>query len=102
MVSTPHDDIGRASTRSGPPRWIIRLADRLHAAEEARAQQRGWQITRTSGGMGREYRDPRWDLIAACDDCGGKGVHGTHCCATCQGQGTVRLDQADQHQGSKS
>jgi hypothetical protein len=97
-----HDDIGRASTRSGPRRWIIRLADRLHAAEDARAQRRGWQITRTSGGMGREYRDPRWDLIAACEDCGGEGEHGAHCCATCQGRGTVRLDQADQHPGGKS
>ena len=102
MVSTPHDDIGRACTRFGPRRWIIRLADRLHAAEDARAQRRGWQITPTSGGMGRQYRDPRWDLIAACEDCGGEGVHGAHCCVTCQGRGTVRLDQADQHPGGKS
>ena len=43
--------------------WITILVDRLHAAEDARARQRGWQITRTPSGVGRLYRDPRWDLV---------------------------------------
>ncbi len=88
-------------TRPGPRQWIVTLTDRLHAAEDARARQRGWQITRTSRGMDREYRDPRWDLIAACEVCGGEGAHGAHRCPTCQGRGTVRLDQADLHPGGK-
>ncbi len=95
-----NDDEG--PTRPGPRQWIVKLADRLHAAEDARAQQRGWQITRISRGLGREYRDPRWDLITACEVCGGEGTHGVHCCAPCQGRGTVRLDRADQHPGGKS
>jgi len=85
------------STRTGPRQWIIKHADRLHAAVDARARQRGWQITRIS--CGRVYRDPRWDLIVACEMCGGEGMHGVHRCAACQGRGTVRLDVADLHPG---
>jgi len=88
-------------TRPGPRQWIIQLADRLHAAEDARARQRGWQINCTSHGMGREYRDPRWDLISTCEVCGGEGIHGVRHCPICQGRGTVRLDQADLHPGGK-
>ncbi len=88
-------------TRPGLRQWFNRLGNRLHAAEDARARQRGWQITRTSRGMGRAYRDPRWDLITACEMCGGEGTHGVHCCAACRGRGTVRLDQADLHPGGK-
>jgi hypothetical protein len=89
-------------TRPGPCQWITTLADRLHAAEDTRARRRGWQITRTSRGMGREYRDPRWDLIAACEVCGGEGINGVHQCITCQGRGTVRLDQLNLHPGGES
>jgi len=86
-------------TRPGCVKWFNRLGDRLHAAEDARARQRGWQITRISCGLGRAYRDPRWDLIVACEMCGGEGMHGVHRCAACQGRGTVRLDVADLHPG---
>lgn len=67
--------------------------DRPHASPDQRTR-RGWRITRTSRGMGKEYRDPRWHLS--------EGVHGAHRCETCQGRGTVRLDHADQHPSGKS
>ncbi|MDQ4032774.1 MAG: hypothetical protein M3332_11090 [Actinomycetota bacterium] len=95
-----NDDEG--PPRPGPRQWITKLGDRLHAAEDARARQRGWQITRISRGLGREYRDPRWDLITACEVCGGEGTSGVHCCAPCQGRGTVRLDQVDLHPRGES
>lgn len=98
MMSNDEEDL----TRPGPRQWINKLGDRLHAAEDARARRRGWQITRTSRGLGREYRDPRWNLLAACGPCGGEGVSGVHQCTTCQGRGTVRLDLVDLHPGGES
>jgi hypothetical protein len=48
--------------------WIGRrqreLSDRLHAAEDERARQRGWKITKSTGLLGfgvRTYRDPRFN-----------------------------------------
>jgi hypothetical protein len=42
---------------------LRRIGDRLFAAQDARARQRGWQITRQQAGLGRAYRDPRFDLL---------------------------------------
>jgi hypothetical protein len=95
-----NDDEG--PTRPGPRQWIAKLADRLHAAEDTRARRRGWQVSRISRGLGREYRDPRWDLIVACEVCGGEGMHGVHRCADCLGRGTVQLVPVDLHPGGMS
>src|SRR5712691_11537087 len=46
-----------------------RLGDRLFAANDAEAYWRDWQITRTCGGLGRRYRDPRFDTLAGCPTC---------------------------------
>jgi hypothetical protein len=40
------------------------LSGRLHAAEDERARQYGWEITKSTGRFGfaaRTYRDPRFD-----------------------------------------
>ena len=42
---------------------LRRIGDQLFAAQDARARQRGWQMTRQQGGLGRVYRDPRFDLL---------------------------------------
>jgi hypothetical protein len=42
---------------------LRRIGDQLFAAQDARARQRGWQITRQQSGLGRVYRDPRFDLL---------------------------------------
>ena len=39
-----------------------RLGDRLFAMNDAEAYWRSWQITRTHGGLGRRYHDPRFGL----------------------------------------
>lgn len=48
--------------RSGLIRCLLeRLENWLFADEDAFATARGWTIRRTRGGLGRVYRDPRWD-----------------------------------------
>jgi hypothetical protein len=49
--------------------WLIglprRAGRRLFAINDAEAGWRGWQVTETLGGLGRRYRDARWDALAA-------------------------------------
>jgi hypothetical protein len=49
--------------------WLAglpRRADRrLFYMNDLEARWRGWQVTETSGGLGRQYRDWRFDLISA-------------------------------------
>ena len=40
--------------------FLRRLGDRWFAANDAEAHWRQWQITKTSGGLGRRYRDARF------------------------------------------
>jgi hypothetical protein len=42
---------------------LRRFADRRFAMNDAEAYWRGWQITTTSGGLGRRYRDLRFDTL---------------------------------------
>lgn len=50
-----------------------RMADRLFLANDAEAYWRGWQIIKIHGGLGRRYRDPMFDTLAACAQCEGVG-----------------------------
>jgi hypothetical protein len=47
--------------------WLIglprRAGRRLFAMNDAEAGWRGWQVTETLGGLGRQYRDARWDAL---------------------------------------
>jgi hypothetical protein len=47
---------------AGLPRRIGRC---LFYMNDLEARWRGWQVTETSGGLGRQYRDRRFDLISA-------------------------------------
>jgi len=40
-----------------------RAGERLFMAADEEANWRGWQITRLWGGVGRVYRDPRFDTL---------------------------------------
>lgn len=71
------------------------LIDRLFVAEDAVARARGWEISRSPNGLGRVYRDPRWDLILECKVCRGGADSGGESCPLCAGRGTVRRSQAD-------
>lgn len=72
---------------------IMRWEDWIFATEDAAARARGWQISRPRKGFGRTYRDPRWDLISACELCGGVGGSATEPCRPCGGSGRVRHDE---------
>jgi hypothetical protein len=51
-----------AAWLAGLPR---RIGRRLFYMNDLEARWRGWQVTETSGGLGRQYRDRRFDLISA-------------------------------------
>jgi len=77
--------------------WIRALAQRVFAALDVAAQQRGWQVSPTHGGFGRNYRDPRFDTLASCGDCLGHGVTSLgNPCHTCRGTGRVTVRPADE------
>jgi hypothetical protein len=70
-----------------------RLGDRLFAMNDAEAYWHSWQITRTHGGLGRRYRDPRFDTLAECPKCRGAGATGDQPCPPCVGTGRVTLGE---------
>jgi hypothetical protein len=71
-----------------------RIWDRLFAADDARAHRHGWQITAQRGGLGRSYRDPRFDLLVTCTECRGTGVDpDDRPCRVCPGTGRRALDR---------
>lgn len=72
---------GRIRTR------LTGMIDRLFAAEDDRALDRGWQVQRIHGGLGRRYRDPRWDLVRRCE-CVEIGIDPG--CPDCAGTGVIR------------
>ena len=66
-----------------------RLGDRLFTMNDAEAYWRDWQMTRTHGGLGRRYRDPRFDTLAECPKCRGAGATGDRPCPPCQSTGRI-------------
>jgi hypothetical protein len=71
-----------------PRRWL----DRLFEMNDAEAYWRGWQIVKVRGGLGRRYRDPRFDTLAACSRCGGAGSRAGRPCSPCLGTGRARTE----------
>lgn len=69
--------------------WIRRVGEALFREDDALARQQGWQVTVVSGGLGRRYRDPRFDALHACRRCDGSGETGSEPCALCGGSGRV-------------
>lgn len=71
------------------------ITQQVFAVPDTHARRHGWQVTVTRGGFGRRYRDPRFDYLAPCAACNGRGCnpHGTTCSA-CHGTGRIVLDPA--------
>jgi hypothetical protein len=106
----PGDSAGRPP-RPAPPldqavavvlSWLAfiprRLGDYLFTMNDNEAYWRGWQITKTHGGLGRRYRDPLFDTLAECPACQGAGAcASTGCastaCARCLGTGRVTIGE---------
>jgi hypothetical protein len=72
-----------------PRRW----GDRWYTPNDEEACWRGWQTTRTHGGLGRRYRDPAFDSLAECARCRGAGLRADVECAGCQGTGRISLGE---------
>jgi hypothetical protein len=70
-----------------------RLGGRLFVMNDAEAYWRGWQITKTHGGLARRYRHPRFDTLAECPKCHGAGVTADLPCAPCLGRGRITLGE---------
>ena len=75
-----------------------RLGDRIFTWNDADAYWCGWQITKVRGGLGRCYRDPRFDTLATCPQCQGGGASAKEGradtrCAPCLGTGRVSTEE---------
>jgi hypothetical protein len=78
--------------RNRPLTWvravIAVLGQRLFASSDATARNHGWQVTPIQLGLGRQYRDPRFDTLTSCPACGGRGVTASRSsCQRCSGTG---------------
>jgi hypothetical protein len=72
---------------------LARIAQRIFSAPDADARRHGWQITITNDGLGRSYRDPRFDRLRACSACEGQGCYPRDTiCSVCDGAGRIRLN----------
>jgi hypothetical protein len=107
--SSPRGNTARADGRSARTRlrdglalvagvtldWLAylvrRRSDRWFAMTDTEAYWRGWQITKTRGGLGRRYRDTRFDTLAACLRCAGAGVWADAPCGPCLGTGRITI-----------
>ena len=72
---------------------LRRCGDRWFAMNDTEAYWRGWQITKTHGGLGRRYRDLRFDTLAACAQCAGAGEWADAPCGPCLGTGRITIGE---------
>lgn len=73
--------------------WILAIGDRLFVDEDVWARAKGLQVEVRLGGLGRTYRDPRFDSLAGCPVCRGIGSdQDIRCCDHCSGTSRIRLD----------
>lgn len=75
--------------------YLRNTGTRHFRADDAFAVRHGWRIGVRQRGLGRTYRDPRFDLLRQCPDCRGRGLldgHGS--CRSCDGTGRIRLSGA--------
>lgn len=70
-------------------RLLDNMGQRLFASADARARQRGWEVTQRSGGLGRSYRDPRFNSLVRCASCRGTGEVDEAPCGPCGGTGRL-------------
>jgi hypothetical protein len=71
---------------------IRATGDRLFGKDDAIARDNGWTIEVRRGGFGRTYRDPRFDQLRCCPECGGSGRDELDLrCGLCAGGGRVML-----------
>jgi len=69
-----------------------RLGDHLFTVNDNEAYWRGWQIAKVHGGLGRRYRDPRFDTLTGCSKCRESGALADAPCGPCLGTGRITID----------
>jgi hypothetical protein len=92
---------GLAGVRDRPGRtveWLAgiirRAGDLIFMANDEEAYWRGWTIERRQAGLGRRYRNPRFDTLATCPHCRGLGVTAAESlCVKCTGTGRITVEQ---------
>jgi hypothetical protein len=99
VSSLTSEDKTSTSLVDWPTRLLRNLGLRLFAGADARARQHGWKVTQRNGGLGRRYRDPRFDSLVRCSSCAGTGGSDAAACEPCGGTGRLALYQAAQMQG---
>jgi hypothetical protein len=72
-------------------RISLGIGDRLFATNDSEGYWYNWQITKPAGGLGRRYRDRRFDFLAECGKCRGFGARAEMPCMSCCGTGRVAL-----------
>ena len=76
-------------------RWLRKRAETagqlLFACDDLRAVNHGWQIIIRCGGLGRQYRDPRFDTLRSCPDCASSGTAGGEPCGECAATGRITI-----------
>lgn len=72
--------------------WIGPAVDGLFREDDASARRHGWQVEIRRSGMGRAYRDPRFDRFRRCPECedSGDDENGRRC-RGCSGTGRIVL-----------
>jgi hypothetical protein len=73
------------------PGLLRRLGEAVFGPDDARAVDRGWQVTVGRRGLSRTYRHPGFDWLVRCPDCQGSGLRRDVACGRCSGTGRVRL-----------
>jgi hypothetical protein len=77
-------------------RSLIRLGRRIFEADDRLAFQVGWEITQRGGGLGRSYRDPRFNTLTECTECQGNGVNAAYLpCSKCHATGRITISAAE-------
>ena len=74
--------------------YFLRLwGDRWFAMNDTEAHWRGWQITKALSGLGRHYRDTRFETLAACARYGGAEIWSDAPRGPCPGTGRSSLGE---------
>ena len=68
---------------------LRRCGARWFTMNDTEAYWWGWQITKTLAGLGRRYRDTRFETLAACARCAGAGIWPDASCGPCLGTGRI-------------
>lgn len=88
-----------ASTLTRIAAAVERFGEMLFRRSDARARASGWDVTVT-GRLSRSYRDPRFDRLASCSWCTGRGTSPAGGdCARCHGTGRIVHDPSRRRVG---